>query len=159
MARRRDDLRRVEQAITRMGRIGNGREAARIRAERSGVRISRPGIAILAAVHARGPLRVTDIARQTGLEPPLVSREIRRLVEDGYVARRGDRSDGRAAIVTLTPAGTAAFGAYRSATDDIVTETFAGWTSAELRELAGALERVVDDFARAPGTPAVNHGT
>jgi DNA-binding MarR family transcriptional regulator len=158
MARRRDDLRRVEQAITRMGRIGNGREAARIRAERSGVRISRPGIAILAAVNARGPLRVTDIARQTGLEPPLVSREIRRLVEDGYVARRADSSDGRAAIATLTREGTAAFGAYRSATDDIVTETFSGWTSAELRELASSLERVVDDFARAPGAPAVNHG-
>lgn len=150
MARRSDDLRRVEQAITRLGRIGNGRDAARIRAERSGVRISRPGIAILAVVNARGPLRLTEIAHLTELEPPLVSREIARLVVEGYVTRRADRTDGRAAIVALTPQGTAAFRAYRSATDEIVTGTFARWGSDELHELAVTLERVVDDFIRQP---------
>lgn len=136
-----------------MGRIGNGREAARIRVERSGVSISRPGIAVLAAVHTRGALRLTEIAHLTALEPPLVSREIRKLIADGHVVRRADSTDGRAAIVTLTPQGAAAYRAYRSATDEIVMETFAGWRSDELHDLAATLERVADDFARKPEGP------
>jgi hypothetical protein len=54
---RADDLRRIEQAIIRVTRVGYGREAARIRAERSGVQLSRPSIAILSSLHATGPVR------------------------------------------------------------------------------------------------------
>ena len=47
-----------------------------------------------------------------------------------------------------TEAGRQASEAYRAATDDIIAETFAGWTSADLRVLAGLLERVAEDFTR-----------
>jgi DNA-binding MarR family transcriptional regulator len=48
----------------------------------------------------------------------------------------------------LTDSGRRASEAYRSATDDIIAETFAGWSSADLRVLAGLLERVAEDFTR-----------
>lgn len=147
---RHRDIRRVEQAITRIGRIANGREAARVRAERSGVRISRPGLAILSALDGKGPLRPTELAGLTRLELTLVSRELRRLVAEAYVVSRSDDTDGRAALATLTDTGTAALRAYRAATDEIVDETFAGWSAGELHELATTLERVVEDFARPP---------
>lgn len=148
---RRQDIRRVEQAITRIGRIANGREAARIRAERSGVQISKPGITILSALHARGPLRPTELAAHTRLELTLVSREVRRLVVDGYVASRADDTDGRAAIASLTDEGSAAFRSYRAATDDILAETFGTWAPTDLHQLAATLERMAEDFARPPG--------
>jgi len=145
------DLRRVEQAITGISRIGSGKASARLRSERSGVRVSRPGVAILAALAHRGELRVNDLARQTGLEVPLVSREVNRLAAEGRVLRRSDDSDGRAALVSLTEQGRADFGDYRRATDEIIGETFAAWEPDELHRLAATLERVLADFSRRPG--------
>jgi DNA-binding MarR family transcriptional regulator len=151
------DLRRVEQALTGIARIGNGKAAASARSERSGVRISRPGVAVLAAlVRAGSELRVKDIVDGTGLETPLVSRELTQLVADGRVVRRTDPDDGRATLVALTGRGRDDFAAYRSATDEIVAETFADWPSDQLATLAGLLERVLADFARPPaGAPTM----
>jgi DNA-binding MarR family transcriptional regulator len=150
---RLDDLQRVEKAIVRIARIGAGREAARNRAERSGVFLSRPAISIISALHASGPVRLSRLADLTNLEAPLVSREIARLCGDGYVKRAADPTDGRATIVTLTPTGRRAYLSYRKATDEIVVEAFAGWKAGELRTLADYLERVVADVTRRPQTP------
>jgi DNA-binding MarR family transcriptional regulator len=150
---RLDDLQRVEKAIVRIARIGGGRAAARIRAERSGVFLSRPAISIISALHASGPVRLSHLADLTDLEAPLVSREIARLCGDGYVKRAADPTDGRATIVTLAPKGQRAYLAYRKATDEIVIEAFATWKAGELRTLADYLERVVADASRRPQTP------
>jgi len=145
---RRDDLGRVGLCLTRIARIGQGRDAARYRSERSGVFLSRPAMSILACLRTGGPMRLSDLARQADLEAPLVSREVRALVEGGYARRDPDPTDGRAGIVVLTESGRVASESYRAASDDIIAETFAGWSSADLRVLAGLLERVADDFER-----------
>jgi DNA-binding MarR family transcriptional regulator len=147
---RLDDLQRVEKAIVRIARIGNGREAARYRAERSGVFLSRPAISILAALHASGPVRLSRLAHLTDLEAPLISREVSQLTSDGYLKRTSDPTDGRASIVALAPKGRRAYQAYRAAIDEIVIEAFAGWKAKELRTLADYLERVVTDVTRPP---------
>ncbi|HET7652411.1 MAG TPA: MarR family winged helix-turn-helix transcriptional regulator [Acidimicrobiales bacterium] len=147
---RRDDLRRVEQALTRISRISMGREAARIRAARSGVHLSRPSIAILSTLRLSGPVRMNELSALTDLEPPLISREVRDLLAAGMVRRRSDPTDGRAGIVELTTKGRRASEAYRAATDEIIAESFSKWSAAELRQLAEQLERVVADFSRPP---------
>ena len=147
---RLDDLQRVEKAIVRISRIGAGREAARNRAERSGVHLSRPAISIISALHASGPVRLSHLSDLTDLEAPLVSREIARLCEGGYVKRAADPTDGRATIVELSAKGRKAYTSYRRATDDIVVEAFGAWKAAELRTLADYLERVVHDVSRRP---------
>jgi len=147
---RLDDLQRVEKAIVRIARIGAGREAARNRAERSGVHLSRPAVNIVSALHASGPMRLSHLSDLTDLEAPLVSREIARLCEDGYVKRAADPTDGRATIVELSAKGRKAYTAYREATDQIVIEALAGWKAPELRTLADYLERVVHDVSRPP---------
>jgi DNA-binding MarR family transcriptional regulator len=151
---RMDDLRRIEQAIVRITRVGYGREAARIRAERSGVQLSRPAIAILSSLQASGPVRLSTLARRTDLEAPLISREVRDLTVAGYVRRSADPSDGRASIVELTAKGRRTIEAYRAATDDIVAEAFSQWSAADLRLLAGLLERVAADSRRRPADRA-----
>lgn len=143
---RRDDLSRVEISLTRIARISHGREAARIRSERSGVFLSRPAIRIMAALRTLGAMRLSDLAREADLEAPLVSREIRSLTQGGYVGRRADPTDGRAGIVDLTPDGRRASEDYRLATDEIIAETFAAWSTTDLRSLAALLERVAEDF-------------
>jgi DNA-binding MarR family transcriptional regulator len=149
---RLEDLRRVESALGRIARVSNGRVAARYRAERSGVMLSRPAITILATLRGSGPVRLSLLARLTDLEAPLISREIRDLVESGHVRRSADPTDGRAGIVELTAKGRRAFQAYRDATDAIIAETFSDWSAADLHELRVLLDRVSEDFARRPGT-------
>ena len=143
-----DDLVGIETSINRIGRIGNSREAARRRAERAGVTLSRPSVTILAALRSVGRLRMSNLAETTRLEAPLVSREVRDLVEGGYVIRRPDPGDGRVGIVELTPLGRQTSERHRAAVDEIMAETFAAWSEADLTVLAGLLERVAADFAR-----------
>lgn len=144
---RRDDLRRIEDAIVRIQRISLGREAARRRAERAGVTVGRPAVAILGALRRHGPQRLSELSRHTGLEAPLVSREVRGLVADGYATRSSDPADGRATIIALTDLGESTHRAYRKATDEIIASTFTSWETAELDRLACSLERVARDFA------------
>jgi DNA-binding MarR family transcriptional regulator len=77
-----------------------------------------------------------------------VSRELNRLVSEGYALRQPDADDGRVAHVILSERGLAAYKSYRQATDEIIAETFSEWRSDELRVLANTLERVLSDFAR-----------
>jgi DNA-binding MarR family transcriptional regulator len=142
---RLDDLQRVERAIVRIGRAGQSREAARIRAERSGVQLSRPSISIISALHTSGPIRLSLLARITHLEAPLVSRETAALVADGYVSRTPDPTDGRATIVKLTTKGRKAYQKYRDAVDGIVAEAFEGWKGPDLKAFADYLERMAGD--------------
>jgi DNA-binding MarR family transcriptional regulator len=147
---RREDLRRVDHALTRIARVAMGRDAARARADRSGVHLSQPAIAILAALRSAGAVRLSELSRLTGLEAPLISREVGELGGSKHVRRTADPSDGRAGIVALTPKGRRASEAYREAADEILAESFASWTVADLHDLAGLLERVARDFARPP---------
>lgn len=144
---RHHDLRRIEDAIVRIQRISLGREAARRRAERAGVTVGRPAVSILGELHRGGPQRLSDLSRHTGLEAPLVSREVRALVADGYVTRDADPGDGRAAIVAMTALGKETYLRYRKSVDDIIAETFKVWTQDDLEVLADSLERVAGDFA------------
>jgi DNA-binding MarR family transcriptional regulator len=154
---RRDDLRRVDQALARLARMATGREGARLRAERSGVSLSQPALAVLAASRSAGAVRLSELSRLTGLEPALISREVRELTATGHVQRRADPSDGRAGIVALTPKGRRTSETYRAAADEIMADVLSSWTAADLHALAGHLERVVRDFSRPP--PArVAHG-
>ena len=147
---RLDDLQRVEKAIVRIARIGAGRDAARNRAERSGVHLCRPAINLISALHASGPVRLSRLSDLTDLEAPLVSREIARLCDGGYVKRRPTPPTVAPRSSPSPPRADRAYLAYRQATDDIVVEAFAGWKAAELRTLADYLERVVHDVSRRP---------
>jgi len=147
---RRDDLRRVDQALARIARMATGREGARLRSERSGVYLSQPAVTILAALRGSGAVRLSELSRLTGLEAPLVSREVGELATSGHVRRKADPSDGRAGIVALTPKGRRASEAYRSAADEIIAEVLSSWSAADLHDLATHLERVVRDFAGPP---------
>jgi DNA-binding MarR family transcriptional regulator len=153
---RRDDLRRVDQALARIARMATGREGARLRSERSGVHLSQPALTILAALRTAGAVRLSELARLTGLEAPLVSREVGELGGSRHVRRKPDPTDGRAGIVALTPKGRRASETYRVAADEIMAEVLSSWSAADLHDLASHHERLVRDFA-APSRSVSRH--
>ena len=137
----------------RIARIGGGRDAARNRAERSGVFLSRPAISIISALHTSGPVRLSRLSDLTDLEAPLVSREIARLCGDRYVKRAADPTDGRATIVTLTAQGPARLHRVPRGDRRHRDRGVRGWKGGELRTLADYLDRVVTDVSRRPQSP------
>jgi len=52
--------------------------------------------------------------------------------------------------VELTAKGRRTIEAYRTTTDVIVAEAFSEWSAADLRQLAGLLERVAKDSRKRP---------
>ena len=149
---RREDLRDVDAGLMRVGRIGRGRAATRLRAEVSGVDLTNVAAGILGALHQHGPLRATALAEASDTEPPLVSRELRTLVALGFVAVGPDPSDGRARVAELTDEGRDAYERFRDGADRITAHAFRDWSDDDVALLRSLVQRVVADFA-ATGPP------
>lgn len=109
---------------------------------RSGVDVDRSGIIILATLHRLGPLRLSDLAADIGLDRSTISRQVAAVVRGGYVQKMEDVADARASLLTLTPRGQAARRKLADAWGDIVVELLADWTpedQAQLGHLLGKL--------------------
>ena len=144
---RQDDLREIDAALTRVGRIGRGRAATRLRAEVSGVDLPNAAAGILGALNQHGPLRASALAEAADTEAPLVSRALRTLTADGYVTTRPDPADGRGRIVALTRKGRTTYERFRSGADRITAHAFREWSDDDVAQLRTLMQRVVVDFA------------
>ena len=89
---------RLRLAITRMAR--------RLRQE-AGTDLGPSQLAALATIERRGPLAPSELAAYERIKRPTVTRIVARLADAGLVERIRDPADGRAAIVSITPAGRA----------------------------------------------------
>ena len=61
--------------------------------------------ATLETLRLEGPLRMGDLGRRLGITPSTLTRNLQRLLDIGYVSRKADDSDGRAAVIALTATG------------------------------------------------------
>ncbi|MFI6865770.1 MarR family winged helix-turn-helix transcriptional regulator [Nocardia sp. NPDC050406] len=87
-----------------------------------------PGSASALATLARsGPMRLGDLAAAERVTAPTMSRIVTGLEKQGYLARAADPGDGRAQLLSTTPAGA-----------DLVS----GLTSARIQRFAAAMERL-----------------
>ncbi len=149
--RRVESLELIEQSMARIGRVGSSVAAARRRATAAGVDVSSPGMGVLGALVRGGPQRVSAIAAATGLLGSHVSRELRGLEAEGLVERRADAHDARAVLVTVTPAGRAAYKRLKRASVAAADTALTGWRADDLASLARLLDRMADDFTGGQG--------
>jgi len=90
----------------------------------------------------RGPLRQAELAAESGTAPRSVTQAVEALERDGLVERAPDPDDGRAKIVALTAAGTAALASGTDAGNEALRGIFGGLGEeglAALADLLGAL--------------------
>lgn len=132
--------------MARIGRVGSSVAASRRRAAAAGVDVSSPGMGVLGALVRGGPQRVSAVAAATGLLGSHVSREVRGLEAQGLVARRADAEDARAVLVSVTPAGRAAYRRLKDSSVAAAGAALAGWRAGDLATLARLLDRMADDF-------------
>jgi DNA-binding MarR family transcriptional regulator len=101
----------------------------------------------LASVAKRGPLRLAELAQLEGVSAPGATRIVAELETRGLVSRGVDPGDGRAVLITVTPAGNEAILRARAARAEVVAQLLNGLSASELSQVEAALpalEKVLD---------------
>jgi DNA-binding MarR family transcriptional regulator len=117
--------------------------------------LSLTAAATLARLQRSGPARLTELAAAEGVSQPSMTALIARLAEQGLVGRAADPHDGRAVVLTLTPAGGEVLALRRA----VRTRRIAGPLSAlpedDVRRIADALPALIRlaDALRRPAVP------
>jgi DNA-binding MarR family transcriptional regulator len=101
--------------------------------------VSLTAISTMAALDRTGPRRTTELAALQGVAQPSMTSLINTLEKAGYVERRADPSDGRAALVALTASGEQTLRERRAAGTESVAELVDRLTDDERAELTRLL--------------------
>jgi DNA-binding MarR family transcriptional regulator len=88
--------------------------------------LAAPQLTALSRLDRLGPLTTAELARREQITPQAMGATIASLEQRGLVARSADASDGRRAILSLTPAGTDAVHSGRSAMSDKIADALTG---------------------------------
>jgi DNA-binding MarR family transcriptional regulator len=107
------------------------------------------GLTLLAPLEQLGEQRTSALATRAGIDVSVASRQLAALERQGYVERRPDPRDGRAALFRLTPDGAAALDATRAVRSAWASAALVEWDDSEVRMLADLLERLVTDLGQA----------
>lgn len=98
-------------------------------------------LALLQIIGERGSLRPAEIAELQHVHPSLVTRQVRELEGQNYVAVEEDPGDRRAWLVSLTPEGAAESRRLHEIGMQRFELFVAEWQDAEVRQLTALLEK------------------
>jgi DNA-binding MarR family transcriptional regulator len=90
---------------------------------------------VLGRLDREGPRTVSELAAADRIRPQSMAQAVGELEADGLVKRRPDPSDGRRALVELTPAGSSVLEADRREREGWLAEAIASGFSPEQQEL------------------------
>ena len=139
-----DPAAKVEAAIVLLLRRANDPRGFQRIHQLAGIQIERAGAVMLARVEEMEPARLSDLAEAAGVEVSTASRQVARLLEQGYVQRTADPADARAALHELTAKGRDARDRLRATGTAFFASALADFTGEEQRMLADLLTRFVD---------------
>lgn len=88
------------------------------------------------------PMRLQKLTERTCAKESAMSRLVERMVEDGLIAKRRDKSDGRAVMLVITPEGRRVEAAGRAVFTKRLRELFDDLDEDELRALRSLIARV-----------------
>jgi DNA-binding MarR family transcriptional regulator len=125
-------------------------ELSRLFLTRTSVCVSRTEIGVLRKLRG-GPRRITELAAHERVTQPAITLLVNRLAERGWVERVPDPTDGRAVLVSLTPAGEEVFERLRAEYRALLHEEMASLEDSEVETLAEAvavLDKLIGRLAR-----------
>lgn len=128
-------------------RLAITRTARRLRQE-AGTDLSPSLTAALATIERRGPLTPSGLAELERIKRPTATRVLRHLEEDGLIERVPDPTDGRAALVSVTPAGREVLKRLRSRKNAYLARRLRELPPEDVEALdraADVLERLLDE--------------
>lgn len=93
-----------------------------------------------------GPLSVTELAMQVGVDQPRASRLVSEAVRRGFATRHSDGADARRSMVRLAAAGQRMLAQAHANRRAAVSTALSGFDQAEAQQFAGLLERFLADW-------------
>jgi DNA-binding MarR family transcriptional regulator len=137
---------RLNAVLASLAQFASSRSLDLVHASRSGVPLSLATAAVLGRIVDASPIGLSELRRRSRLQSAALSHHIRTLAEMGYIERREDPKDGRAAVVVETDEGRAACQRFRAVKEELLRAQLIGWTSEELNTLSSMMERLDADL-------------
>lgn len=103
--------------------------------------LDRSAYQTLSVIVDAGPMRATALAKLVGLDLSVVSRHLKALQDAGFVQRNPDPQDARAALVSVTGSGRAAFEMTQQQRTEVIDEVTATWSTEDRESLVRLLTR------------------
>jgi DNA-binding MarR family transcriptional regulator len=122
---------RMRTVIARLGR--------HLRQTRAGAGLSPTQYQVLATVVRLGPVRLSDLATEEGLNPTMLSRIAGKLEAAGLLVRAADATDGRVAFVSASEEGLGLVRRVRSERTDALSRALDGLGPDQRGQLVDAL--------------------
>src|SRR5690349_17026065 len=101
---------------------------------------------LLGRITDTGPVRLSELADWQEVDRSTMTTQVRRLEEQGLVARAADPRDGRASLVSATRAGARRHRRTKQTARKIYEELLVDWSEDELRQAARVGARLVETF-------------
>jgi len=139
------DVERLERSLALLGRRAGPLHA--ILAERAGVSLDRVACLVLKAVAANISIRITDLARELGVEVPTMSRHVANLTQTGYLLKTPDLVDGRVSWVELTDRARDTIERLESERRLVLSNVFSNWTRSDRDTFVDLLDRFSSGLA------------
>lgn len=109
---------------------------------------------ILSHVRERGPLRASALSAVFEIDKGAISRQVQHLIDLGLLAREPDPEDGRATLLSVTPAAARRLDEVSRERSALLAERLGDWPADDISLLAGSLRRynraLEDDGDRDP---------
>jgi DNA-binding MarR family transcriptional regulator len=106
------------------------------------------GFTALGVVHVHGPIRVSDVAQHLAVDLSVASRQVKALIDAGYVRKQADENDARATLLNATDDGRRVLEESHRRMVHAFGRVLDDWSERDVAALAAALERLRTDFAR-----------
>jgi DNA-binding MarR family transcriptional regulator len=139
----------LERALTQVARaiihLGIPRHALA-----EGESIDKAGYWLLVRVSENGPVRLSDLADEVGLDLSTVSRQMGALVNSGLINKEPDPHDGRASFLSLSARGAVVLESVSEARRAALADALTEWSDAERTTLATGLFRLASGLENPP---------
>ncbi|HXY45841.1 MAG TPA: MarR family transcriptional regulator [Acidimicrobiales bacterium] len=137
-------------------RIAVARLSKRLRPTAAAGSLTTTEVDVLQTVARLGPVKLSLLAGQAGLNPTMLSRVVAKLEELGLLRRLPDARDGRVCRVEVTEAGTALHDRVRSERTDVLSSELDRLPAADRAAVLAALPALEQLAERLLERPAVS---
>lgn len=103
-------------------------------------------VGLLAELVVNGPRRSGEIAQERAVDPSVVSRQVAQLQRAGLVERQVSPTDGRAMVLSATPAGTALIERWKQEQTEWMRSALSDWQDEDLVLASALIERLGRDL-------------
>lgn len=99
------------------------------------------GVIMLQTISRKGPVTATELAQLLSMDKALVSRQVAKLRELGFIESRHDEADRRSVFLTASDLGKSTLKGLHQQLSDAYAQRLKGWPDSDVETLTTLLHR------------------